>query len=206
MRLILVRHGETDWNRAGRFQGQTDEGLNEKGLKQAQEVAAALLPLRPIALYTSPLPRALETAQVISRLTALPVKTLEGLREAHLGELEGITGEELRTRYPDFFRRWREDPSSVTMPGGESLAQLQERAWGATLAIARAHSDGPAVVVTHNFAIRAILCRLLGLPLSQFRRLRVDLGSITVIELDGEGGQLITLNDRCHLSRDEAGG
>jgi broad specificity phosphatase PhoE len=200
MRLILVRHGETAWNKGGRFQGQSTVGLNETGILQARRTAGALLPMKPTALYSSPLPRAIMTAREIGKELSLEVVPLEGIREVDLGDLEGITGEEMKSRYAEFYTQWRRDPSRACFPGGESMLQLQERAWKAIGELERSHPQGVVVVVSHNFAIRTIVCRFMGLPLSRFHRLRVDLGSIGVLQVNGSSRQVLALNDRCHLS------
>lgn len=202
MRLILVRHGETAWNKGGRFQGQSMVGLNETGILQARRTAGALLHMKPTALYSSPLPRAMMTANEIGEELTLEVAPLEGIREVDLGDLEGITGEEMKSRYAEFYATWRRDPSRASFPGGESMLQLQERAWRAIGELETAHPQGVVVVVSHNFAIRTIVCRFLGLPLSRFHRLRVDLGSIGVLQVNGPNRQVLALNDRCHLSNE----
>ena len=204
MRLILVRHGETAWNKEGRFQGQSLVELNERGSSQARRVAKALIPMRPTALYSSPLPRTLMTAEEISRELSIPVVPLEGIKEVNLGELEGITGQEMRARYAEVYSAWRQDPSDLVFPGGESIRQLQQRAWRAIEEIQRAHPEDAIVAVAHNFAIRAILCAFLGLPLSRFHLLRVDLGSISVIQANSRFRQVLNINDKCHLSNDIA--
>lgn len=199
MRLILVRHGETSWNRDGRFQGQGPIGLNDLGYKQAQRVAKVISRMRATALYSSPLPRALMTAEEISRELSIPVVPLEGMKEIDLGNLEGITGKVMQAQYAQLYAEWKDDPTSVTFPGGESLQQLQERAWDALKHLEGTHSDNVAVVVSHGFAICTILCRLLGLPLSQFHTLSVDLGSISIIQANSGTHQVVTINDKCHL-------
>lgn len=199
MRLILVRHGETSWNKDGRFQGQGQTGLNDLGYKQAQRVAKALRGMQATALYSSPLPRALMTAEEISRELSIPVIPLEGMKEIGLGNLEGITGRIMKAQYTQLYAAWNDDPTSVTFPGGESLQQVQERAWDALKYLEDTHSNNIAVVVSHGFAIRTILCRLLGLPLSQFHTLSVDLGSISIIQTNSGTHQVVTINDKCHL-------
>ena len=163
--------------------------------------------MKPSVLYSSPLPRTLSTAQEISRKLSLPVAPLEGIKEVNLGELEGITGEEMRSRYPQIYSAWTEDPSDVGgggggRGGGESMRQLQERAWQAVEGIERAHPEEVIVAVSHNFAIRTVMCHFLGLPLSQFHVLRVDLGSISILRSRPGFRQVVSINDRCHLSHD----
>ena len=200
MHLILVRHGETQWNIEGKFQGQNAVGLSQQGMVQAWRLANALRPMGPVALYTSPLTRSSMTAEVISQELSVTIKPHEGLKELNLGEMEGIVDSEMRTQYPDIYATWREDPSRVEFPAGESLQLLQDRAWGAVEDIEKSHPQEPVVAVSHNFAIRAILHRFLGLPLSRFHLLRVDLASISVIRTNAGLGQVLTINERCHLS------
>ena len=211
MKLILVRHGQTPWNAEGRFQGQSDTGLTELGLQQAQLAASALASHDLAAIYSSPLPRALRTAQEIaSRHPTLDVTPLDGLKEIHLGELEGITGPVMRENYPEVFHTWNNNPSRVSFPGGESLRQLQRRAWRAAQHIESTYPPGDltatVVAVSHNFAINAIVSRFLGLPLSRFHRIRVDLGSFTVLDIGERHRHLLHFNDRCHLTGLPTGG
>ena len=200
LRLILVRHGQTPWNADGRFQGQSDAGLTDLGVEQARRAALALKSRQVAALYASPLPRAMRTAAEISRELSLEIVPLEGLKEVHLGELEGITGPVMREQYPAVFETWRDNPGRVHFPGGESLRQLQARTWRAVQRIEKAHPDDTVVAVSHNFAINAIVSRFLGLPLSRFHRLRVDLGSLTVLEARGRARYLLHFNESCHLT------
>ena len=200
MRLILVRHGETAWNKEGRFQGQSLVGLNRRGIAQARQVAKALVAMKPAALYSSPLPRSLVTAQEISKELSMPVVPLDGIKEVNLGELEGITGPKMRAQYANVYAAWRKDPSEVVFPGGESVRQLQERAWRAIQDIESAHPKDLVVAVSHNFAIRAILCHFLGLPLARFHRLRIDLASISILQTNFRSRQVLAVNSRCHLS------
>ena len=206
LRLILVRHGQTPWNAEGRFQGQSDTGLTDLGLQQARCAASALASHDIAAVYSSPLPRALSTAQEIAGPHSLGVTPLDGLKEIHLGELEGITGSVMRENYPDVFHTWNNNPSRVSFPGGESLRQLQRRAWRAAQHIESAHPEGTVVAVSHNFAINAIVSRFLGLPLSRFHRIRVDLGSFTVLDIGERYRHLLHFNDRCHLTGLPTGG
>lgn len=199
MRLLLLRHGETQWNHEGRIQGQGLLGLNATGRRQVRKLARAVEREQPVALYTSPLLRARETAGIVgSRLGLSPIE-LPGLAEADVGDLDGLTGEETRIQFPGFLETWRANPGSVTMPGGESMTQVQERAWRAVEWLHERHPKDAVAAVSHNFTIQALLCRLLGLPLDDFRRLRVELASMTILELGRDGGSLVTLNDRCHL-------
>ncbi|MSQ05780.1 MAG: histidine phosphatase family protein [Dehalococcoidia bacterium] len=203
MKLFLVRHGETEWNKLGRFQGQEDTPLNHRGREQARETAIAAVSWQATAIYASPLCRTMETAQAISRLVGLPVAPQDGLKELALGELEGVTGEEMRRGWPQVYQTWREDPGAAVMPGGESLSQLQRRAWQVVSMLEQAHPDDAALVlVSHNFALRAIIAQVLGMPLSNFHRMSLALGSIGVVESDSRGRRLVSYNSTSHLSQE----
>ena len=201
MKFVLVRHGETAWNRLGKFQGQNDTPLNQRGLEQARQTGQAVAALKPTALYSSPLYRTIQAAEEISRLVELPVIKEDGFKELSLGDVEGATGEEMRTGWPQVYAAWRKDPASVVMPNGESLAQLQERAWRSILNLEKPHNeDDVLVVVSHNFTIRAIITKVLGMPLAHLHRMLLALGSISILGSNQEGRCLIGYNSTCHLS------
>ncbi len=199
MRLILVRHGETRLNKAGRVQGINDEPLNATGKAQARAVATVLADDVPFYLYASPLARALETAQTTSDAVHVPITTLNELREADVGDLDGMTIPEIRERYPGFMERWATDSATVRMPGGESLLQVQKRAWPAIEKLAEKHADDVVVVVTHNFVIQTLIGKLLEMPLHKARSLRQEPGSITRLELSESRQSLISLNETWYL-------
>ena len=155
---MLWRHGQTDFNAQRRFQGQTDIPLNEAGLRQAERAAPYLAALGPDALFSSDLSRASGTAQVLARLTGLPVQFDKDLRERSGGSWEGLTDTEIRERYPEAFARWMP-------PDGESLAAVADRASAALLRIADDLPDGSlAVVVGHGANLGTGLARLLSIP------------------------------------------
>lgn len=201
MKLILVRHGETEWNKLGKFQGQADIALNERGLSQARDTAKAAISWRPTALYSSPLSRTMQVAEEISKVTGLSVTTDPRLRELDLGDVEGVYGEQMRTQWPEVHETWRKNPELVTMPGGESLVQLHERTWQAFEAVEKANGEADTVVViSHNFAIRAICGTLLGMPLSNFHRMYLHLSSVTNVDRGQMGWRLLSYNSTSHLS------
>ena len=210
MRLLLIRHGETARNVEGLALGREDVPLTERGRLQAQALAHALV--RPdaasapiAAIYASPLQRALATATPLAEALGLPVQVAPGLIEMDIGEMEGLTFDQVRERYPDFLRDWLSDRlADVPMPGGETLRQVQERAWAALEAIRDRHPDATVAAVTHNFVILTVLCRVLELPLAHFRRLRQDLAGVSIVNLTPERRLLLLLNDRCHLEAEGA--
>ena len=201
MKFYLLRHGETEWNHLGKFQGFTDVPLNERGLAQARDSARAAVGWQPAALYASTLTRTMQVAEELRKTTDAPLIPASGLRELNLGDLEGVTGAEMRAGWPEVYETWRSNPAEVMMPNGESLAQLQRRAWDVVREIESAHGGDAAVaVVSHNFAIRTIICAILDIPLYNFHRMSLGLGSLCTFESDGNGRRLITYNCNSHLS------
>ena len=201
MKFFLVRHGETEWNKLGRFQGHEDIKLNQRGLAQAKETAAAAAEWGHAVIYTSPLIRTKQVAQEMAKATPVPVLERPGLKELGLGDLEGVTGEEMRQGWPEVFSAWRSNPEMVSMPNGESLVQLRERTWQSILEIEQQHSDQETVVViSHNFAIRSIVGELLGVPLENFHRMSLNLASVCTFDSDERGRRLTSYNSTGHLS------
>ena len=187
MRLYVVRHGETRWNLENRFQGWADQPLSERGEKQAVEAARMLVAVPFDAAYSSDLSRARRTAEIIldgRGLEAVPVK---GLREMDIGNLDGLVVTEIEERFPDLLKAWREDPQSVTMPGGETLEQVSERAWAAVEPIVERHRGETVLLVAHHTINKTIICRTLGIPLAHFRTLRQPPCAISVIDFSDMG-------------------
>ncbi len=203
LKLILVRHGETDFNRDGRIQGRGRQPLNSTGLTQAGAVGEAVSAEMPFRLYSSPLVRAMQTAESISEAAQVTAVPLEGVEELDTGEFEGLTGPELRQRFPEIMASWDRNPDSTQMPGGESLRQVQDRAWKAVTDVARANPNQKVVIVTHNFPIQTLICRALDVPVNNFRRLSVALGSITRLNFTGSKAGLVSMNETWHLGLGE---
>jgi broad specificity phosphatase PhoE len=129
MELILIRHGETIWNKDGRVQGLSDIELSDVGLNQAHKLALSIQDINIKAIYSSPMKRAYQTAQIINEIHNAPIYLEPGLMEMDQGDFEGLTFKELKACEKDFLQQWIQDPAAVTMPNGESLAGLQKMAW-----------------------------------------------------------------------------
>ncbi len=158
VRLVLWRHGQTQWNAERRFQGQSDIPLDDVGQQQAERAARLLAALQPSAIFSSDLIRATATAAPLARLTGLAVTLDKDLRERYGGLWEGLTDADIRTRYPVEHSQWRP-------PGGESSVAVAERAVAAMERIADTLTPGSlAVVVSHGAALRLGAARLMGLP------------------------------------------
>ena len=203
MKLILIRHGETHWNKDGLVQGgDSDIELNDTGLKQASKLAAFLENEPIIAILSSPLQRAIATAEVIASHHRLPVEIDQGLRELRVGDLEGSSISKLTTTFSQFLlQRWQ-DRESTKLPNGESLAELQQRAWAVVERLQEGHRTSPeqnkdtaVVIVSHYFVTLAIILKALSLPLDYLIRFKVDLGGLSVLEFRDYGARLVTFND-----------
>ncbi len=157
--IWLVRHGQTDWNLEGIFQGQADPPLNANGLAQAAQIAEQLTDAGIEAIYCSDLQRALRTAQIIGEKLALLPQVDPRLREISLGEWEGMKKEQIQAIFPEVWNRRRLDPVHVPAPGGENLLQLAKRVWTATDLIAQRYPSGRVLIVSHGASLACIICR-----------------------------------------------
>ena len=198
VQIVLVRHGATDWNLQGRCQGATDRELNAVGMRQAEETAAILTQESFHAIYSSALKRARQTAESIAEPHNLPVAIEDELRELDHGELEGLTFNEIKDTYPDFIRRWRTTPAEAQVPGGERLADVAERAWSGLNRIVERHPTAQTIgVVSHNFPILGILCRITGTPLNAYRSFHLDPCGVARLICNGANTwQLTHINNR----------
>lgn len=199
MILYVVRHGQTEHNRAGLGLGRRNVPLTALGQAQAEAVGRRFASLKLAKVYTSPLDRAATVARAIARTNDLPVISTEDLIELHVGDAEDLTGLEMRERFQDFLPRWLgPDPENVPMPGGESLADVGLRV-DQFLAMLRNSEDEAVAAVSHNFVVKVMLCRLLGLPIASFREFAVDLASISTFMIRSERVNVLSVNDTCHL-------
>ena len=214
-RIVLVRHGQTAWNREARFRGQSDPELDPFGLEQAEATGRYVAARWPVvAVYTSPLQRALRTAEAIARAQGLDAQPLAGLLDIHFGECQGLRFEEVRQRNPDLVRAWEEAPHTVHFPGGESLDDVRERILaGLTDVVGRFPAQSVALV-SHTVANRVLLCGALGLGNEYFWRFQQDTCGVSVFDVAGDDAVLqndaavqqsgavatiVQLNDTSHL-------
>ena len=152
--FVLIRHGETDWNREGRWQGQADVPLNARGLEQAAAMARALNgSIRLDAIYSSDLMRARQTADALAQAAALPVVLDPRLREIHQGEWQGLRVEEIEARYAHVFQMRSQDPWEVAPPGGETAQEVRQRVKTALDEIAQRHPGQAVAIVSHGFTL-----------------------------------------------------
>ncbi|MFJ1787172.1 histidine phosphatase family protein [Streptomyces anulatus] len=195
-RLLLVRHGETEWHAENRYAGVTDVALTPKGVAQGAGLGSWAARSGVDAVACSPLGRARLTAAPAAAALGLAVDVREGLREVDFGWGEGRTVAEMAEEDPEAVRRFREDADAGAFPGSEPVALVAARATGSLRDLARRHQGGTVLVVAHNTLLRIALCELLGLPLGRYRRIfpRLDNGAVTEIEIRGQETALRSLN------------
>lgn len=166
-RLYLVRHGQTDWNIEGRWQGHVDIPLNALGHQQAASVAKALAGEGLSAIYSSDLSRARQTAEALSAASGQSIRFDPRLREIHQGEWQGLKVSEIRERYGEAFDRRMDNPETFAPPGGETVAQVRDRLAAAVVDICRTHTDQRVAIVSHGFSVGVMRVHFTGLPLQQ---------------------------------------
>jgi broad specificity phosphatase PhoE len=199
-RIILVRHGQTAWNRQDLIRGQVDVPLDDTGLAQAAATAARIATeWKPVALYSSPLQRAVQTAQIIAARVGLEVRPVTDFNDLNFGQWQGLSYAEVRQRWPELSQAWSQVPHTVTFPNGESLAQVRERAMSALHQVIEQHPDGDVVVVGHVALNRVLLCAMLGLDDSHHWRIGQDTCAVNMIEWRKSVFFIGSLNDTCHL-------
>jgi probable phosphoglycerate mutase len=201
IRILLIRHGETEWNRLHRFQGRSDLPLNAKGNDQARALASALKGETISAIYSSPLERAIETARHIAKFhPKTPLIEESGLIEMDLGDFEGMEAQKWAVKYVDFRKAWEKNPAALAMPGGESLKEVQQRAVDTLDRISESYDPGSTFLIcSHNFVIVSLLCHASKTSLDQFRELRQETASLNIIYKHGNLFQVEMVNDQRHL-------
>jgi broad specificity phosphatase PhoE len=209
--LLLARHGESDWNRARRWQGFADRPLTERGRAQAEELAERLADIPLDAIYSSDLKRARETAAAVGRRQGLAPNAISELREVNVGSWEGLTREEAETRHPDGFRRWQ--AGGTGWDDGERYPDMSARVLAAVREIAARHPRERVLIVAHGGPIRAIHAAALGFEVENYRRIRpvepnarlsavcVERGELTEL---CPGGRIDELLERDQEERREA--
>lgn len=199
-RVLLVRHGQTEWNRVERFRGTIDIPLNEKGVWQAEQAALAIRErYRISAVYSSPLSRAIRTAEAIGRASGVPVQPLPAIADFSYGDWEGRTPEEVEATDPDSYRLWMTRPHLASIPGGVSLRRLRARVAAGVQGVAAAHPTETVVLVSHRMVCKVLSCYLLGLGNPHLWRVELDTASISLFEKRDDSWVTLLLNDTCHL-------
>ena len=196
--IILVRHGETEWNVEEIFRGRIDIELNETGIKQAELLAEYLSDLRIDAIYSSPLKRALKTAKMIAGYHKIGVEVAPGLMDFNYGRWQGLSHQEVKDKYKELYVEWTKNPHQVKMPAGESLDEVRERARGVVDDVI-AKYKGTIVLVAHRVVNKVLICALLGLDNSHFWNIRQDTCGITTFTYENGRFILTKHNDTSYL-------
>lgn len=192
MKLFLMRHGETDWNADGRFQGHTHVLLNGQGREQARRAAAFFKTVGPCRLYASRLARAVETAQYIEQACGVTHLTDERLNEISFGQWEGLSWRQVEERYPELYEDWKDLKSEFRPPGGQALEEISKNI--RSFFTEMSESDETIIAISHGGPIRLLLLELLKLPVRAFRSIRIDPASVTCVERSSRAIAISTVN------------
>ncbi|MCC6801657.1 MAG: histidine phosphatase family protein [Anaerolineae bacterium] len=197
-RILLIRHGQTDWNLEQRWQGHLDVPLNTAGRDQARRLADYLRERSITAVYSSDLTRAVMTAEPIARSHGLDIKPDPRLRELNLGVFQGLTTSEINSKYPEESRQMSLDYLGYVIPTGEARRAMQDRAYAAYRDIVAAETGPEIAVVTHGGTIRVLLLKLFDVD-DMMKRISVKNTSVTTIDADGKGARLVEAAATPHL-------
>ena len=196
--IILVRHGETEWNVVEIFRGRIDIELNETGLRQTELLAEYLRHLKIEAIYSSPLKRALVTAQTIANYHQISVDIASGLIDLDFGKWQGLPHQEVKDRYKELYTGWGSHPDRVIMPGGESLDDVRNRSVHVVDEVI-ARYEGTVILVSHRVVNKVLICALLGLDNSHFWNISLDTCGITTFNCEKKRFILTRHNDTSFL-------
>jgi broad specificity phosphatase PhoE len=196
--LILARHGETAWNVEKIFRGRADVDLDEVGIKQAELLGKYLSDWKLEAIYSSPLKRALDTANIIARYQKVSAHIAEGLIDFDFGEWQSLSEQEVKRLYPAVLDEWHNNPHKAKMPGGESLEDVTGRAVEVVYDVLSRH-QGNVLLVSHRVVIKVLICYLLGLDNSHFWNINQDVCGITIFNYADGRFVLTRHNDTSHL-------
>jgi broad specificity phosphatase PhoE len=196
--MLLVRHGQTEANRRGVYAGWSDEPLDEAGRLQAAAVASRLAAVPLQAVYSSPLRRAVQTAEPLARSASLEIHLLEELAELRMPGWQGLNESELASRFPVEWAAWIRNPAALECSHVESLSSLARRVRPALAGIGRRHRGQSVAIISHEAVLRVGILSALGLELRSYRRLYVPPGSLSILRWSPDGATLALLGDTSH--------
>jgi len=199
LKLIVVRHAESQWNPIGRYQGLLDPELSERGIKQAEALAQELKGNGITKIYTSPLKRTYQTAKIISDRLGVPIHREDRVIEIDHGKWSGMLVEDVKKKYPEEFEIWIKEPHKIRFEGGESLEDVFKRVGDFLWYLKEEHREETVVVVSHTVPIRCMYCALLDIELSKFWSFGCDNASYSVVIMEEERNVIQKLNITCHL-------
>ena len=200
--ILLISNGQSKWSGAKHFRPPTDTPLNDVGIQQAEATGRYIAAKwQPRAIYSSPLPRAVRTAEAIAENFNLPVVAHPGLAEIDYGEWQGVTVEKALKQWPEMVDAWFNTPHRVRIPGGETLENVRTRAMKTVNELGARHAGQTIILVSHTVTNRIILLGALGLKNERFWHIRQEPCAINVFEVENGEYTLVSLNDTCHLSK-----
>jgi broad specificity phosphatase PhoE len=198
-RIILVRHGQTPWNKDKIFRGSRDIPLNDTGREEARLAGEWLKGETIHAAYCSPLSRARDTGEAIAKHHGLQVADLPGLTDLKYGDWEGLPLTEVKVKYADLYRRWETAPHTVRFPNGETLDEVKARALAAVAAVVQRHPEQTVLLAAHRAVNKVLIAALIGLDNSNFWRIGQDTTAVNCFNLVNGTWHIMLLNDTCHL-------
>ena len=199
--ILLVRHGETDWNRKKRFQGRNDIPLNNKGRKQAMTLGKIMSRYDVSVIYSSQKSRAVETAEIVNRELKTKLEIVPDLREISHGVYDGLTMDEINARHGDSIEKWRADRINIAPPEGESIRQCYERVVPVFESLVETTGEDPIMIVSHMIVTKSILLHLMGAPLESFWRFGQGSAALNIIKYIDENPVVELLNFTEHIAR-----
>ena len=203
-KIVLIRHGQTAWNKQEIFRGQADVPLDEVGLRQAQALADALRAEQISGIFTSPLTRAVQTAAAVAESRGLVPVPVPGFIDIDFGAWEGLAHDAVRERFPELYAAWQAQPEDVTFPGGENLDAVCQRAGAALAELVQQGAGQTIALVAHRVVNKVLICHILGLPNSHFWQIRQDTAAINRFCVTSSSYIVDCLNDTCHLRQLDA--
>ncbi len=204
--VYLVRHGQTAWNKSEIFRGRVDVPLNDIGLKEAELAAEYFRGRKVDAIYSSPISRAVQTAEKIAGVLGLKILLHPGITDMSFGDWEGRPIKEVEGSDADRFRLWRERPDLLKVPGGERLDEVRTRAMAALEEVIQTHAHGTVIMVSHRVVTKVLICAILGLDDSHFWQIDQDATAINLVRYKDGKYALSLMNETCHLKPLLAGG
>jgi len=202
MKIILIRHGQTTWNEKNIFRGRADIALDEKGIQQARAIAQRLSTFNINIIYSSPLKRALETAQIIGTRLNINTEIDNNLIDFNFGKWQGLTLEEIQKQFPELYEGWLRNPHTVKIPDGEDLNLVRKRV---SKVLNKFLGDGESniAIVSHRVILKVLICAALSLDNSYFWQIIQDVGAISILDNKDRQFSLSLSNDTRHLGEAE---
>ncbi|WP_033170487.1 histidine phosphatase family protein [Selenomonas sp. ND2010] len=200
VKVVFVRHGQTEWNVSGRYQGQSDVALSAAGVDQAEKLAANFPVAHIDAIYSSDLIRARVTAETVAKRFALEVNLEPAFRELSFGDWEGLTYEQIVASWPDAMKNFLAHPDILNIPHGESFPEVQQRAMSRLQELIQKHEGQTIMIAAHGAVLRTMLTAALHMPLQYLWSIRQFNTAVNIVRYDAEGNPTVELlNSTAHL-------